>query len=261
MLSLEGPLTKPGLIVTGTDTDVGKTVVTCAIAAVLRQQRRGVRLGVCKPFASGCRRDREGLVSSDAEALAHFADCRLPLSVVSPLTFRPPLAPASAAEEEDRKIDWPALARALRVLDDRCDGLIIEGVGGAMVPLDPAYPRYTFRDLAAALHYPVVVVCRATLGTLNHTAMTVHVLQEVGCRVVGLVVNGQDTDAAAEAADPSLRSNRRWLERLTGIKVLTTVPKVRTAACDPAGGKLDPAVLNAVGQVDWATVMAPSSAR
>lgn len=258
---MDGPLDKPGLFITGTDTNVGKTVVTCAIAASIHQQRRGLKLGVCKPMASGARREREGLVSEDAEALAHFADCREPLSVVNPIVFKPPMAPAMAAEVERQKVDWAMLLRSLSVLNRRCDGLLIEGVGGAMVPLDPAFPRYTVRDLAKAIGYPVIVVCRAGLGTLSHTAMTVQVMQDAGCRVVGLVINGMDPDARAEAEDPSAPHNARWLEQLTGIKVLATVPKVRVGSVDVAKGKLDPAVLNAVMQCDWAEVMEPGTRR
>ena len=101
-----------GLFITGTDTGVGKTVVTCALAWALRRQ--GVaRVGVCKPFATGCRRDREGLVSPDAEALAHFADCRLPLDVINPLRFAAPLAPAVAAEQAGLPTDFAPLRRSL----------------------------------------------------------------------------------------------------------------------------------------------------
>src|SRR5690554_472814 len=133
----------PGLFITATDTGVGKTVTACAIAAVLRQQQRGVRVGVCKPFASGCRQEREGLVSADAEALAHFADCRQPLDVINPIRFARPLAPAVAAEQARATIDWSEAARSLAVLDESSDALLVEGVGGLLTPLDPADPDAT----------------------------------------------------------------------------------------------------------------------
>ena len=78
-------LNVPGLLITGTDTEIGKTVISCAIAHCLKT--RGHTVGVCKPFASGCRKEREGLVNDDAEALAHFADCREPLDVINPIRF------------------------------------------------------------------------------------------------------------------------------------------------------------------------------
>ncbi len=259
MLRLQGPLDKPGLFITGTDTNVGKTVVTCAIAHALRQQRRGVRLALCKPLATGAKLQRAGLTSEDARALAAFADPQQPIEHVCPIHLRPPMAPAMAAEVEREKVDWQALAHTLTTLNARHDGLLIEGVGGAMVPLDPAFARYTVRDLAKAIGYPVIVVCRPGLGTLSHTAMTVQVLQDAGCRVVGLVINGSDNDPDARANDPSLPLNPRWLERVTGIKVLANFPKARPNSIDLPNHKLDPAIQNAALQTDWAPLMEPGT--
>ncbi|MEM1108044.1 MAG: dethiobiotin synthase [Planctomycetota bacterium] len=252
-------LTKPGLFVTGTDTEVGKTVVSCAIAAAIREQHRRTRLGVLKPFASGCRQDRDGLVNEDAEALAHFADCRLPMDVVNPIRFRTPVAPAAAAEIEKQPVDWSALSCSLSRLDEASDMVLVEGCGGLMVPLDPRNPRFMVGELAEAIGYPVVVVCRPNLGTLNHTLMTVELLRQAGCRVSGLVINGLDRDPVATAADPSIASNRDWLERLTGVKVLAALPKGR--GVNPAAGKLDPGVIAAALEVNWLDVMRVPVAR
>ena len=121
-----------------------------------------------------------------------------PLEVINPIRFAAPLAPAVAAESEVEGglIDLSPLPRALRLLDQSSDALVIEGVGGLLVPLDPRRPEVTVLDLIAALRYPVVIVCRATLGTLNHTAMTVRLLRKAGCRIAGLVLNGYEPDVA-----------------------------------------------------------------
>jgi dethiobiotin synthetase len=247
-------LRTPGLIVTATDTGVGKTVVTCAIAAALRKQLNGGKVGVCKPFASGCRHDREGLVSEDAEALAHFADCRQPLDVINPLRFLPPLAPAVAAEQTGRPIAWDELSRSLSVLDDGSDALLIEGVGGLLVPVDPADPGVTFLDLVGVIGYPVIVVARSVLGTLNHTAMTVRLLREAGARVAGVVMNGYDADAARHS-DPSMGSNRVWIERMTGVKVIAMLPQLPPERVQPQKGILDPEILEAIEMVRWRDVL------
>lgn len=246
------PLTCPGLFVTGTDTHVGKTVVCCAIAAALRTQVTG-EVGVCKPMASGCRREREGLVSDDAEALAYFADSRLPLDVINPIRFTAPLAPAAAAEAAGKPVDWPALSRSLTRIDQASDAMVIEGVGGLLVPLDPEHPRDTVLELIAAIGYPAVVVARGGLGTLNHTAMTIALLKQRGCRVAGVVINGYDPDDSA--TDPSITTNRRWIERMTGMPILAVVPKVKAGAAAPQRGKLDPAILDAIAMVHWLGVM------
>lgn len=250
----------PGLFITGTDTGVGKTLVACAIAAAIRRQMPDVRLGVLKPFASGCRRDREGLVSEDAEALAHFADCRLPLEVVNPIRFAAPLAPAVASQESRNPIDWTALSRSLARLDRECDALLIEGVGGLMVPLDPDRPRYTVLDLAIELGYPVLIVTRAGIGTLNHTAMTAQLLRLAGCKVAGMVINGYVADPA-QTDDPSIAGNRVWLEKLTGLKTLAIVPRVDPIGAQPQHGRIDPAILEAVEMTYWPNVLGPAHNR
>ncbi len=248
--------TKPGLFITGTDTGVGKTLIACAIAAAIRRQAPGARLGVSKPFASGCRHDREGLVHEDAEALAHFADCKQPLNVINPIRFSAPLAPAVAAQESGEPIDWETLGRSLALLERESDALLIEGVGGLMVPLDPSLPRYTVLDFIVAVGYPVVIVARAGLGTLNHTAMTARLLKHAGCRVAGLVINGYIVDPI-ETDDPSIASNRVWLEKLTGVKTLGVVPQVDPVGAQPEHGRIDPAVLEAVEMTYWPDVLGP----
>jgi dethiobiotin synthetase len=249
-------LTRPGLFITGTDTGVGKTAITCAIAAALRRQTPAARVGVCKPLASGCRHDREGLVSEDAEALAHFADCRQPLDVINPVRYAPPLAPAAAAEQTGVAVDFAAIARALELIDRTSDAMLVEGVGGLLVPLD-AKGKYTVLDLAAALPYPVLVVARSGLGTLNHTAMTVRLLRDAGCAVAGVVMNNYPPPgSAAEAAgDPSIQINRRWIERMTGVSVLATAPQCPPETVQPQRGQLPGELLDAVALCWWRDVM------
>ncbi|MEM6394344.1 MAG: dethiobiotin synthase [Planctomycetota bacterium] len=244
---------RPGLFVTGTDTGVGKTVVSCGIAAAMR--RFGYRIGVCKPFGSGCRRDREGLVHEDAEALAHFADCRESLDVINPIRFKAPLAPAAAALELGESIDFSAIGRSLERLSVHHDVLLVEGVGGVMVPIDPDRPGVTVLELMGALGYPAVVVARAGLGTLNHTAMTVRVMRDAGVRVLGVVMNGVDTSGVEEAADPSLVSNAAWIERMTGLPILAKVPRVKERDSAVAEARLDGAVVDALAGVDWVGLM------
>lgn len=241
----------PGLFVTGTDTEVGKTVIACAIAWALRQQRGGAKVAVCKPFATGCEKRREGLVNADAEALAHFADCRLPLDVINPVRFRPPLAPAVAAQQLGVLTPWGLLTDAVKQIDAYGDAVVVEGAGGVMVPLDGDDPKATWLD-TGCLGLPTVVVTRAGLGTLNHTAMTVKVLKEAGVKVAGVVINGFEADeAVAMSDDPSRPGNPRWIEAMTGAKVLALVPRLDGKAVRPEAGKIAAGVLDAVATVDW----------
>jgi len=255
MLSVQ--LSKPGIFITGTDTGVGKTVVSCAVAVNLR--KHGLRVGVCKPIASGCRREREGLVSEDAEALAHFADCRESLSVINPVRYALPVAPAVAAEQSGEAVDFEAIGDSLRVLDRSSDVVLVEGVGGLLVPLDHANPKYTVLDMAIALGLPVVVVARALLGTLNHTAMTVRLLRDAGCDVAGVVVNGFEADSARlgdRAADVSMSTNRQWMQKMNDVPILATVPACEPGTVVPERGIIPAAVLDAVALHYWPALAA-----
>ncbi|MCC6580930.1 MAG: dethiobiotin synthase [Phycisphaeraceae bacterium] len=245
---------KPGLFITATDTGVGKTVTTCAIAMSLR--RHGLRVGVLKPFATGCRREREGLVSPDAEALAHFSDCRQPLEIINPVRFAAPLAPAVAAEKSGQALAWDGIDHSLRLIRQSSDVVLVEGVGGAMVPLDGRDPKVTVLDLARRLGYPVLVVARAGLGTLNHTAMTIRLLRDAGCRVAGVAINGYEPDEALAARlDPSMPGNRQWIERMNGTKVLAVIPQVPCDTVDPSRAMLPGTILDAVAMTYWPDVL------
>ncbi|MEM1098294.1 MAG: dethiobiotin synthase [Planctomycetota bacterium] len=252
MLKLSAPLTKPGLFITGTDTGVGKTVVACGIMSALRQRASGhrLRLGPCKPFATGCREGRDGPVQEDVQALLRFSETRAAVTTVCPQAFRQPAAPAAAAHAEGRDVDWEAVGTALHELDLAHDALVIEGVGGVLVPLDPKQPRYTVREMIRAIGYPTLVVCRAELGTLNHTVLTVEALERGGCRVVGLVMNHTAADPS-EADDPTIATNAHWLERMTGVKVLCRVPRGRDSAMQLEHGRMDPAVQHAISACHW----------
>ena len=229
----------PGLLVTGTDTGIGKTLIAGAIAAQLRKQ--GVRVGVLKPAASGCIRQREGLVSEDAEFLAHCADAPHPLDVIAPQRFAEPLAPAVAAQRLGVSLDWEAINRSLRLVCANSDLLIVEGVGGLMVPMDE---KHTMLDLARWLRLPAVVVARPNLGTINHTVLTTDALRGAKVKVAGVVINRYpaDTPGAAEETNP------RAIEKWGKVPVLCIVPEVK----EPIRLHIPADVDAAIATVDWA---------
>lgn len=172
------------MFVTGTDTGVGKTVVAAALAALAR--RRGVDVGVIKPIATGCRAVGGRLVSDDALFLAGAAGTDDPEDLVCPVRLCLPLAPTVAAALERRRIGVRAIRSALRETARRHDCLIVEGIGGMMVPV---VPGYLVADLAAELGAPLVIVARATLGTVNHTLLTVACAHAWRLDVAAVVLN------------------------------------------------------------------------
>lgn len=210
----------PGLFVVGTDTGVGKTRVAAAIARVLAGQGR--RVGVLKPVATGAIRCGEGWECEDGEALIRAVGGGIPLERVVPLIFEEPLAPSVAA----RRLGTPLLPEqvlqgvrgSLRWWDDHAEAMIVEGVGGVLAPLAE---RMTVIDLAVALDYPLLIVARRGLGTLNHTLLTLECAQRRGLRVAGIVLNSLDPGAPGVAE----QTNAEELARHLGpISILGELP-------------------------------------
>jgi len=232
-------VTVPGLLVTGTDTGIGKTVIAGAIADWFRRQ--GKHVAVCKPAGSGCVRRREGLVSEDAEFLAHCADSSHPLDLICPVRYVEPLAPAIAAERAKAPLDWTPIDRAIATMSMGSDVMIVEGVGGLMVPMDA---RHTFLDVAKWLRLPAVVVARPNLGTINHTLLTVNALRDAGVKVAGVVINRYP----AQSADVAAETNPRAIEKWGKVPVLCIVPDVAAGVHE----RLHADVVAAMKPVDWA---------
>lgn len=249
-------LQSPGLFITATDTAVGKTVTTCAIAAALRKQRPDIRVGVSKPYASDCRLDREGLVNEDAEALAHFANSHHPLATINPVRFRQPLAPGVAAALKGVDVDLEALRHGMQTVAADADITLVEGAGGLLVPIDPNHAKLTMLDFAAAVGYPVIVVTRSLLGTLNHTAMTVELLRRRGLSISGIVMNGYDSDL--EGSDPSIRTNRQWIEKMTDAKVVAVLPRFKDELVQPQRAILEDALIDIMTTVNWQCLSGPA---
>ena len=199
-----------GLFVTGTDTGVGKTEVAAALVAGWRA--RGLDVGAMKPAQSGT---GDGL-PTDADRLRRATGDADPAELVCPYSLREPLAPAVAARLEGIAISLDRVLACARTLADRHAALLVEGAGGLLVPFTE---RETYADLAVALAMPVLVVARAGLGTVNHTALTCEALRARGLAVAGVVLN-----RSTDAADPSLPWNAAEIERLTGARVLATLP-------------------------------------
>lgn len=203
-----------GLFVTGTGTGVGKTFVTGAICAALRA--RGEHVVAHKPVVTGVDEPDPG-VPMDHELLGRLAG--LAPEAVAPLRFGPAVSPHLAAELAGTRVDPDTV---LAAVPREGDPLVVEGVGGLLVPLGP---DWTVRDLAVALALPLVVVAAAGLGTINHTLLTVESARAAGLDVRGVVLSRWPaTPTALE------RSNRATIARLGEVAV-ATLPEL---ALDPA---------------------------
>lgn len=206
-----------GLFVTGTDTDVGKTLIAAGITAALRQQ--GVKAGYFKPVQSACPEEEGRLIPTDARLVQELAALPEPLELLTPITLRLPLAPGVAAAREGVTVDLEKVAAAFRELARRYDFLVVEGAGGLYVPL--VDNGFLVLDLARWLSLPLLVVARAGLGTINHTALTVLAARHAGLPVSGVILNrGSVAPGLAEQTNPGV------IEALTGVPILGKVPEI-----------------------------------
>lgn len=182
-----------GFFVSGTDTDVGKTVVACALVRAMI--RRGLDVGVMKPIETGV--GAEGPL--DAQALRSTAAATEPLEEICPQTFALPAAPTVAAASEGRAVEMEPIRDAFARLRAKHDWLVVEGAGGLLVP---ATRDLSMADLSRALELPLLIVARAALGTINHTLLTLEAAVARGLPVAGVVIShSAGRLSAADAAN------------------------------------------------------------
>lgn len=208
------------LFITGTDTGIGKTVISMGLCAFL-SLHRGMSVGVMKPFESGLAQgDREG-GSRDAVLLREASGSTDAPEEINPYTFEAPLAPEVAAGMEHRVIDIDSVDRTYRDLLGRHDVLVIEGAGGVMVPIKK---DFFYVDLIKQWNVPTVIVSRLGLGTINHTLLTSRYLESQGISIVGVILN----DVSNEA-DIASQTNPGVLKQYLGIPLLGVFPHVASA--------------------------------
>ena len=174
----------PAWFVTGTDTEVGKTFATCALLLALKKQ--GHRAVGMKPVAAGT--DAHGR-NNDVEQLKAASDVSAPPELINPYLFQPAIAPHIAAAEAGRAIEPGPIRTAFDALRAHADAVLVEGVGGFLVPLGP---RYDAADLAQDLALPVILVVGMRLGCINHALLTRDAIAARGLPLAGWVANRID---------------------------------------------------------------------
>ena len=197
----------PGVFVTGTDTDVGKTEVGRAAVAALRA--RGLSVGVMKPIETGVGPDGP----QDALALSQAAGGRDPLSDVCPLQFALAAAPNVAARAERRSVDLSRIPPAFERIRAERDFVWVEGAGGLLVPTTDAL---CMADLAHQLGLPLLLVARAALGTINHTLLTLREMDRRQLPSVGVVVSHASGTLSSAEAENLCDLRERLGDRLLG---------------------------------------------
>ena len=216
------------LFVTGTDTGVGKTHNVVQLLRLLRAS--GLRCAGMKPICCGDRSDAELLLAQSSEGLT--------IDQINPVWLRTPAAPLTAAKIENREISVPSLLLAFTALQAQVDLVLVEGVGGWLVPITA---EYFMSDLAVALALPVLMIAQNKLGCINHTLLTLEAVRIRGLKCVGVVLN-----ELPGLADTATVTNAEVLGQLCGVPILSGLsgdttdlpPEWREVILSSGGGQL-----------------------
>jgi dethiobiotin synthetase len=217
-----------GYFVTGTDTGVGKTVVTLGL--MRRLQARGLRVVAMKPVASGCLRMAQGLRNDDALRLQRQGSIPLHYHEVNPYAFEPAVAPHLAAAEVGVRIDLATIRAGFERLAARADRVCVEGVGGWLVPLNASE---TVADLAGVLGLDIILVVGIRLGCLNHALLTAQAIRAAGLDLSGWVANLPAPEGER------IGGNVAALEERLAAPLLGTIPYLREASPAEVAVRLD----------------------
>lgn len=222
-----------GLFVTGTDTEIGKTVVSAGLIRALVAQGR--RVAGMKPVASGSERTPEGLRNGDALHLINAANVEADYATVNPYCFEPPIAPHLAAAEAGVEIRLERILEAAWTLAAAADAVVVEGVGGWQVPLGA---DFGVPELARRLGLPVVLVVGLRLGCINHACLSAESIRAAGCRLAGWIGNLAAAQPMERQAD-----NIETLKALLPAPCRGLVPHVQGASPDTVAQHLDTVIV------------------
>ena len=216
-----------GYFVTGTDTGVGKTLVTAALLRRLRES--GVTVAGFKPVAAGATAGPEGLANTDALLLQAESSIRHPYALVNPWLFEAAIAPHIAAAETGVAIDTDRIVKAYEMLRASADIVLVEGAGGFLVPMDA---KRSFAELPGLLGLEVILVVGLRLGCLNHALLSVEAIAARGYRLAGWIGNGIDPVFARSTA------NIETLTAMIAAPCLGIVPWLAKPGVAEAAGAL-----------------------
>lgn len=217
-----------GLLIIGTDTEVGKTVLSAALVAALRA--RGLDAGYLKPLGTEGRAVDGTLVNPDALWVARVAGLDDDPRLLNPFCLREPLSPLAAARVEGGGPAWDQVLKRSRSLLGRRDFVVVEGVGGLLVPICDGR---SFLDLAAGLGLPVLVAARGGLGTINHTLLTIEALRGRDVALAGFAFCGPEP-----AQSPDAARNSTLTTEFSGARFLGALPWLEGLDGDGPGPRL-----------------------
>lgn len=210
-----------GIFITGTDTGVGKTVVSAVLLCALKSA--GVDAFYMKPVQTGCQRRGKNLISPDPEfvySLAGITPSEKEQQLIAPYRYRQACSPHLAAGLARQKIGLSRIIKSFAALKRRHEFIVVEGAGGILTPLSQ---QLSMLDLMKALSLPVLVVARPGLGTINHTLLTLRELRRAKLKIIGIVINY----ASAGRKTVIEKNNLKTIERLADTCIIAELPFMR----------------------------------
>ena len=207
-----------GFFITGTDTDVGKTVVTACLTALFKSQ--GIDVGVMKPIETGVDPACNSSANSDAKFLMEVSGNNDPADEVCSYRFKTPASPYQAAQIVGRVIRPTNIIENFKALKLKHNLMLIEGIGGLLVPITR---HYNVANLALEIGLPLIIVSRLRLGTLNHTLLTINAARQHGLKIKGIILNQQEKNIL----DPVEKQQGKLIKELSNIPILGICPYIK----------------------------------
>jgi dethiobiotin synthetase len=212
-----------GYFITGTDTNVGKTVVTACLAKLLKN--RGENVGVMKPIETGVDPECSSSANSDAKFLIEVTGVQDALEDVCPYRFKTPASPYQAARVEGKELYPEKILAKFRALQSKHSMMLVEGIGGLLVPITR---RYNVTDLALQMNLPLIIVSRIQVGILNHTLLTINAARQHGLEVAGVILN----PIHEGKLDTIQEEQGSLIEELSDTPILGTCPYIHDVSSE-----------------------------
>ena len=202
--------------ITGTDTGVGKTSITAGLAGSMR--KIGIDVGVMKPISTGYPQ-KSGFKSYDVAKLVEAISIKDPEDLINPVFLALPTSPYDATKLLELSVDMPLIFEQFKKLLSMHEILLVEGIGGIMTPITK---NFFVADLIKGMNIEIIIVTRATIGTLNHTIMTCKMCKDYGIKIRGLIINNFD-----EKGTPSEKNAPKTLYELTNVPILGMISFIK----------------------------------
>ena len=210
-----------GFFITGTDTDVGKTVVTACLATLFKNQG----IGVMKPIETGVDPKCSSTANSDTKFLMEVSGTTDAEEEVCPLRLKTPASPYQASQIEGTSIQPSTILKQFKLLQSRHNMMLVEGVGGLLVPITA---RYNVADLAREIGLPLIIVSRFKVGTLNHTLLTLNAARQHGLKIKGIILNKQENGDLDNVEE----QQGKLIEELSDTPILGTCPYIEDVSVE-----------------------------